>query len=130
MHVLEKWHQCIGKGNMNLLEEILADDVVFHSPVVWKPQAGKQITKFYLMAADQVIGGSHFAYAKEIVDKDQACLEFTSQIGDTIINGVDIISWNEEGKITEFKVMVRPLQAVNAIWKAMQEMMEQMKKGK
>ncbi|MEM6803018.1 MAG: nuclear transport factor 2 family protein [Bacteroidota bacterium] len=116
----------MSERNMKLLDDLLDEDVVFHSPVVWTPQKGKNITKYYLMAADQVLGGDHFSYQKEIVGENQACLEFITKIGDTVVNGVDIITWNEEGMIIEFKVMVRPLQAVNAIWKSMQSMLEKM----
>ncbi|MDW3648545.1 MAG: nuclear transport factor 2 family protein [Bacteroidia bacterium] len=126
IQTIEKWHQCMSSRDMSILDELLDEEVVFHSPVVWTPQKGKKMTTFYLMAADQVLGGGHFSYQKEIIGERQACLEFESKIGDTVVNGVDIISWNEEGKITEFKVMVRPLQAVNAIWKSMQMMLENM----
>jgi len=126
MEVLKKWHLAVETKDASILDEILADEVVFHSPVVWTPQVGKEITKMYLSAAMYVIGGEDFQYVKEIVSKNQACLEFTTKIGDTIINGVDIITINKENKIIEFKVMIRPLKGMMAVKDKMFELMRKM----
>ena len=99
MEVLKKWHMAVESRDAALLDEILAEDVIFYSPVLWSAQKGKDLTKMYLTAAIHVIGGKDFKYVKEIVGKNQACLEFTTKIGETIVNGVDIITTNEEGKI-------------------------------
>lgn len=115
-------------GNISLLNEILADDVVFHSPVVWTPQAGKFITRLYLSAAAEVLGSEHFKYTKEIISENNACLEFETKIDEIAVNGIDIIEWNNEGKITEFKVMVRPLKGMQAVHRKMGEMLDRMKK--
>jgi len=112
MESLEKWHQAVRTRDVKILDEILAEDVIFYSPVVWTPQEGKEITKMYLTAAMFVIGNDDFKYEKEVVANNQACLEFTTKIGDITINGIDIITLNDEGKIIEFKVMVRPLKAI------------------
>jgi len=127
-------------NDMNKLDELLAEDVVFYSPVVYTPQKGKDITKMYLMAAGGVFGEetkdevsdskksqSNFKYIKEIIGEKSALLEFESEMDGIYVNGVDVISWNEEGKITEFKVIVRPLQAVNMLHQKMQAMLENMK---
>ena len=135
---IKKWHQLI-EGNLDGgFDELLADDVVFFSPVVFTPQKGKDLTKLYLMAAGNTFGGdgaakkgdletSSFRYTKEVLDGNKAILEFETQIDGKYINGVDIITFNDEGKISEFKVMIRPLQAVNIIHMQMQKMLDQFK---
>ncbi|QTD54734.1 nuclear transport factor 2 family protein [Parasphingorhabdus cellanae] len=107
----------------------LADNAVFHSPVVHTPQAGKPIVMAYLLAADNVLGNDSFRYMREIIDDgaNMAMLEFELQLDDIQVNGVDIISWNDDGKIQDFKVMVRPLQAINKVWDEMGKMLEKMK---
>ena len=96
---------------------------MFHSPVVHTPQEGRDKVFAYLHAASHVLGGDDFRYLREIVDGDQAMLEFQSSLDGIQINGVDIITWNEEGKISDFKVMVRPLKAINKVWEKMAEML-------
>jgi len=123
MNPLHFWHEFVKTGDTSIFDDLLDEQVVFHSPVVWSPQNGKQLTKMYLTAAMHVLGSGGFHYSKEIVGEQQACLEFETQIGDITVNGVDIITWNKEGKITEFKVMIRPLKAVNAVWEKMAEML-------
>lgn len=120
---LEKWHKVIKDSDISLLDEILAEDVVFHSPVVWKPQEGKFLTKMYLTAASQVLSND-FVYLREIVSENEVCLEFSAKIGEITVNGVDLIKWNAEGKIIDFKVMVRPLKGMQAIHQKMMEMLE------
>ena len=124
---LEQWHDTISSGNPANLNEIIADDAVFHSPVVHTPQIGKDITVFYLSAAFHVLVPNKFEYVREIVDGNNAMLEFTSEIDGIVINGVDIIQWNDEGKIKDFKVMVRPMKAVDKLRQMMFDMMENMK---
>ena len=140
MNAVEKWYEVMKSNDMDELDKLLAEDVVFYSPVVFPPQKGKAITKMYLMAAGSVFGEgtkeevsdnnknqSNFKYIKEIIGEKSALLEFESEMDGIYINGVDLISWNEEGKITEFKVIVRPLQAVNMLHQKMQIMLESMK---
>ena len=125
--VLSKWHEFIQTPREELLDEILAEDVIFYSPVVWTPQRGKMITKLYLMAAAQVFSKSNsgFTYLREVVAGKQIILEFEVEIEGITINGVDMIELNETGKITSFKVMVRPLKAVNKLHEKMMEMLQQ-----
>jgi hypothetical protein len=140
MHAVEKWYEVIKSDNPDKYNEILAEDCVFYSPVVYTPQRGRELTKMYLMAAGGVFGGedspkeildetspSKFKYIKEIIGENSAVLEFESEIDGIYVNGIDLISWNEENKITEFKVIVRPLQAVNKLHQQMQDMLEKMK---
>ena len=121
---LAAWHAYMaGGGDPQALRDLLAEDAVFHSPVVHTPQQGRDTVVAYLHAASHVLGGEHFRYLREIVDGDQACLEFASELDGIHINGVDIIRWNDEGKIQDFKVMVRPLKAINKVWEKMAEML-------
>ncbi len=120
---LATWHEVIFNQDKAKLLEILADDVVFHSPVVYTPQIGKKITFMYLSAAFVVFFNDTFKYVREVVDDSETLLEFEVEIDGILINGIDMISWNDEGKITSFKVMLRPLKAVNLIHQKMGELL-------
>lgn len=118
------WHAYMaGGGDPEALKALLAEDAVFHSPVVHSPQAGRDKVFAYLHAASHVLGGDDFRYLREIVDGDQAMLEFQTELDGIQINGVDIIRWNEDRKISDFKVMIRPLKAINKVWEKMGEML-------
>lgn len=123
---LQAWHRMIEERNPAALDDVLADEAVFHSPVVHTPQEGKALTKLYLTAAIMVLGASHFEYVREVVGESDAVLEFTAEIDGIQINGVDMIHWNAEGKIDDFKVMIRPLKAVNLLHQLMGQMLKQM----
>jgi hypothetical protein len=117
---LARWHAYMhSAGDLGLLSDLLAEDVVFHSPVVHTPQTGKAKVMAYLGAASQTLGNDSFRYVRELVDGDCACLEFTTEMDGIIVNGIDLITWNSDGKIADFKVMVRPLKAMNKVWEAM-----------
>ena len=116
---VENWHRVVRTRDASGLGELLADEVVFYSPVVHTPQVGKAITAMYLTAAMHVFGNESFRYVREIVGESDAVLEFETEIDGITINGVDMIRWNAEGRITEFKVMVRPLKAINLIHERM-----------
>jgi hypothetical protein len=121
---LQKWHDYMdGKGDISL-DDILAEDVVFHSPVVHTPQEGREITKKYLAGAATVLGKNDFNYVRTVADGNNAVLEFTAEIEGIHVNGIDLIHVNDEGKITDFKVMLRPLKAVNIVHKGMAAMLE------
>tara|TARA_R110000824_G_scaffold4308_9_gene20724 strand:+ start:4798 stop:5199 length:402 start_codon:yes stop_codon:yes gene_type:complete len=126
---LKVWHQHIKDKDQTGLSDQIADDAVFHSPVVHTPQSGKPLVIAYLSAADVVLGNDSFRYVREIVDESQnmAMLEFELELDGIQVNGVDIISWNAEGNIQDFKVMVRPLKAINKVWEEMGKMLEKMK---
>ena len=114
-NVIQTWHSVLKSGNENELESILDDEVIFHSPVVHSPQTGKALTMMYLLSAAKVLGNDSFHYQKEVIAGNTAVLEFVTDVDGILINGVDIITWNQDNKITEFKVMVRPLKAINKI---------------
>ena len=134
---IKKWHDQTHGKFPGGLDALLADDIIFYSPVVFTPQEGKELAKLYLMAAGNTFGGdnakkggdlaeSSFKYTKEVLSGNQAILEFETKIEGKYINGVDIITFNDEGKISEFKVMIRPLQAVNMIHMQMQRMLKEL----
>ncbi|MBK9154482.1 MAG: nuclear transport factor 2 family protein [Chloracidobacterium sp.] len=120
---LRSWHDIVRTRDAGGLDELLADDVVFYSPVVHTPQVGKVISTMYLSAAVHVFGNESFRYVREIVGESDAVLEFETEIDGILVNGVDLIKWNSDGKITEFKVMVRPLKAINLIHQKMAEVL-------
>ena len=118
------WHDLVRTQNARGLDALLADDVVFYSPVVHTPQAGKAITAQYLTAAFHVFFNESFQYVREIVGARDAVLEFQVEIDSVSVNGVDMIRWNEHGRIVEFKVMIRPLKAINLIHQKMAAMLQ------
>lgn len=122
---IKNWHHIIQTGSPNLLDDLLAEDVVFHSPVMHSPQSGKPLVKMYLSAAFHVLIPNQFTYLREITDGHHAMLEFQAEIEGTTINGVDIITCDSEGKITDFKVMLRPLKAITLVQQKMQELLQQ-----
>jgi hypothetical protein len=124
IHTLDAWHQLVAERNAAGLDELLADEVVFYSPVVYTPQVGKPITALYLAAALHVFGNDTFRYVREVAGERGAVLEFLVEIDGVSVNGVDMIRWNEGGQITEFKVMLRPLKAVNLIHEKMAAMLQ------
>ena len=123
------WHDVVRQRSAQGLDALLADDVVFHSPIVHTPQVGKELTTMYLTAALHVIANESFRYVREVVGTHDAALEFQAQIDGISVNGVDLIRWNDEGKIVDFKVMVRPLKAVNLLHAQMRAMLEAMKES-
>jgi hypothetical protein len=117
---LARWHAYMeSEGDTAALSAIIADDCVFHSPVVHTPQAGKPIVMAYLIAAAHTLGNDSFHYVRELVDGDEMMLEFVTEMEGITVNGVDIIRWNDEGQIIDFKVMVRRLKAINKVWEMM-----------
>ena len=125
MQTLALWHEIARQRDPSRLDEILAEDCVFLSPVVHTPQEGREMTKFYLTGAFNVFNDD-FRYVKEVVDGPYAVLEFACEVDGILVNGVDIMTFNEDGKIVEFKVMVRPLKAMNLLHARMKAMLEQL----
>lgn len=117
----ERWEQIAESGDFGLLDQLLADDVVFESPIVHTPQVGRAITKAYLVAAVHVLKGPEFRWVNRWFGEQSAVLELETRIDGLTVNGVDIIKWNSEGRINHFKVMVRPLKAVNLLHRLMGE---------
>ena len=141
---IARWHDFIRGKLPGGLDELLADDIVFLSPVVFTPQKGKDLAKLYLNAAGATFGGDDakkdatpdstkavgpgFRYVKEVLTHPHAVLEFETEVDGKYVNGVDIITCNDEDRIVEFRVMIRPLQAVNTLHARMARMLEMMKK--
>jgi len=121
---IKAWHRIVATGDVQGLDALLADEAVFHSPVVHTPQVGKSITKKYLAAAFQVFFNESFRYVRELQGDRDAVLEFEVKLEGIAVNGVDMIKWNDAGRITEFKVMLRPLKAVNLIHQKMADMLQ------
>ncbi len=114
------WHAYMATGgDAAALSALIAENAVFHSPVVHTPQAGKAKVMAYLLAAAKVLGNDSFRYVREMSDGDNALLEFTAEIDGIHVNGIDLIRFDAEGKIADFKVMVRPVKAVNKLWEMM-----------
>ena len=138
---VRNWHDLVAGRFPGGLDELLADDIEFHSPIVFTPQKGKELAKLYLNAAGATFGGdsaqdrelsnlseSKFRYTKEVLTGNHAILEFETEVGGKYVNGVDILTCDDAGRITEFKVMIRPLQAVNLMHAQMKAMLESMQK--
>jgi hypothetical protein len=125
---LRNWHRVMEGGNQPAaLAAIIREDAVFHSPVVHTPQRGRDIVVAYLSAAGQTLGNDSFRYVRELVDGDDAMIEFTTEMDGIHVNGVDIITFDDEGMIRDFKVMVRPLKAINKVWEMMGAQLAQAK---
>jgi hypothetical protein len=141
---LDRWHAFMRAGDPGLLDDLLADDCVFLSPIVFTPQQGKDVTKLYLTAAGATLGGGgkgqrtepaepadgewdgRFRYVRDVRQGHDAVLEFETTLGGKYVNGVDLITCDDDGRIVAFKVMVRPLQAVNAVHEQMRAALERM----
>jgi hypothetical protein len=121
---LATWHRLVREHDPSGLPALLADDVVFHSPVVHTPQRGRAIAIAYLGAAFQVFINPAFRYVREIIGTSDAMLEFETELDGIVVNGVDLIRWNDAGQIVDFKVMVRPLKAINLIHQRMAAMLQ------
>jgi hypothetical protein len=121
---LATWHELVQSRNAQGLNSLLADNVVFYSPVVHTPQVGKAITLQYLSAAFVVLSNESFRYVREIAGPRDAALEFQVEIDGISVNGVDLLKWDDEGQIVEFKVLIRPLKAINLIHQKMVAMLQ------
>ncbi|MCK7510963.1 MAG: nuclear transport factor 2 family protein [Desulfobacterales bacterium] len=126
-NTIATWHKLVDARDAAGLDNILAEQVVFHSPVVHTPQVGKPITTLYLTAALHVLNNDTFKYLREVISGNHAVLEFQTVIDGISINGVDMITWGEDGRIIDFKVMLRPLKAVTLVHKMMGEMLQKIK---
>lgn len=105
----------------------MREDAVFLSPVVHTPQKGRPIVVAYLTAAGKTLGNDSFRYVREVVGEGTVVLEFETKMDGILVNGIDMISFDDDGLITEFKVMVRPLKAINKVWEMMAAQLERQK---
>ncbi|MEM9457192.1 MAG: nuclear transport factor 2 family protein [Myxococcota bacterium] len=126
---LQKWHHAVAHRDMSVLDDLLADDCVLHSPVLHTPQRGKPIVTMYLQAASVAIANDAFRYIREVVSGDDIILEFETTYGDIYINGVDMIRCRADGKIVDFKVMLRPKKAVELVHENMMRALSALKGG-
>lgn len=124
--VIQRWHSFVKNPDPAILSQLIADDAVFYSPVVHTPQVGKPLCMMYLMGAMQVFSKGKFEYADQWDNPNGSVLEFQAEIDGIVINGVDIIRWNDDQQIVEFKVLVRPLKGVTMIHQKMKAMLESM----
>lgn len=125
---LAAWHRLVRERDPDALDALLADDAVFLSPIVHAPQRGKALTRLYLRAAFQVFFNDSFRYVRELCDGRDAVLEFETTIDGVMVNGVDMIHFDEAGRIAEFKVMLRPLKAIQLIHERMGRMLQSMQR--
>jgi hypothetical protein len=136
---LDRWHEYLRGGAPELLDDLLHDDCVFASPVVFTPQEGKEVTKLYLTAAGNSLGGEprwfrhsdsewdgRFRYIRSVREGYDAVLEFETTVDGRYVNGVDLITCDDDARILNFKVMIRPLQAINAVHEQMRATLEHM----
>ncbi len=121
---IDAWHRLVEEHDVSGLDAILADDAVFHSPIVHTPQKGKGLVRLYLTAAFQVLFNGKFHYVREVVTGDDAVLEFEAEVDGIHVNGVDMIRFDRDGRISDFKVMLRPLKAIQLMHRRMAEMMQ------
>lgn len=123
-HPIERWHRMVRAHDPSDLATLLAEDAVFYSPIVHSPQRGRELATMYLTAAFQVFFNPTFRYVREIVGPSDAMLEFETEIDGIVVNGVDLMKWSDSGQIVEFKVMIRPLKAINLIHQRMAAMLQ------
>ena len=121
--VIQRWIDYIGSHDPAALDELLAEDAVFYSPAVFTPQQGRAKTAMYLNAAAKVFGGTDFRYVEQWYGESSAILEFTATLDGIVVDGIDMIHWNEQGEIVSFKVMIRPLKGLQAVIPRMAELL-------
>lgn len=119
MNTIERWHHILETADIKGLGDLLADDAVFHSPIMHTPQVGKALVAQYLGAAFLMFSQYSFKYVREIVSGNEALLEFEVEMDGLYVNGIDLITWNDEGQISDFKVMLRPLKGIHLVQEKM-----------
>ncbi|MGF1511632.1 MAG: nuclear transport factor 2 family protein [Myxococcota bacterium] len=123
-----RWHEVLGEPEtdeqLRHLDALLHDDVVFHSPVLHRPVEGKMATSLYLQAAARVLVNDHWRYVRELLDGPHAALEFITEVDGLVVNGIDLITFDDEERIIDFKVMIRPFRAIEKLKQKMAEMMQ------
>ena len=123
---IDAWHAVVKSRDNQALSDLIADDAVFHSPLVHTPQAGKALTTGYLTAALHVLANDSFRYVREVNEGEHSILEFALELDGIAVNGVDMIEWDAEGKIIDFKVMIRPYKAIEVVRTNMAAMLEKL----
>lgn len=123
------WHEAVARNDLTAFESLLAEDAVFQSPALYKPQAGKALVSMYLRGALIVLNTGSFRYVEEWIGPRSAVLEFETRVDGLELNGVDIMRWNDDERVTHFKVMVRPFKALTALMASMAKLLEAAKSG-
>jgi hypothetical protein len=121
--VIERWLDVIENGQTAELDDMLAEDAVFYSPAVFTPQRGRAKAAAYLRAAEHMFAGTNFHYVNKWIDSHSAVLEFAADIDGISVEGVDILHWNDEGRLTSVKVMMRPFKGLQAVIAKMAELL-------
>ena len=121
---LTRWHEVVAARDSVLLAGLIAEDATFHSPIVHRPQEGRDLVTLYLTGAMHVLGNDTFRYVREVVGDSDAVLEFVAEVDGVHINGVDMISWDRANQITDFKVMLRPMRAIELVRDKMAELLQ------
>ena len=121
--VIERWIEVIETGRTGDLDDMLTEDAVFYSPAVFSPQHGRAKALAYLKAAEQLFRGTGFHYVEKWFGADSAVLQFAAEVDGLSVEGIDMIHWNDEGKITSVKVMVRPFKALQGVIGRMAELL-------
>ena len=118
-HTLQRWHTMLATDNLKALPELLAPEAVFRSPMAHTPYPGAPVVSIILNTVFTVF--EDFQYHRELASADghSVVLEFSARVGDKQLKGIDLIRFNEEGKIIEFEVMVRPLSGLQALGEEM-----------
>ena len=111
---VKAWHAVVESGDPALLDDLLADDVVFRSPAVFAPQEGKDLTTLYLRGAMAVLGPS-LRYVGEWYGPSSAVLEFEAELDGLYVHGVDMLRWNDDDRLISFTVMVRPMRGLTKL---------------
>ena len=122
--VIQRWMNILDNARTDELADLLAEDAVFYSPAVFTPQEGRTTTIAYLTAAAKLFGNSEFRYVGQWFGERSAVLEFVTNIDGIHVNGIDMIGWNDDEKIVEFKVMLRPLKALQTVIPAMAQLLQ------
>jgi SnoaL-like domain len=121
---LAAWHDIVDARDPAGLADLLAGDATFHSPILYRPQAGRDLVTMYLTGALQVLGNETFTYVREVVGPHDAVLEFEATVDGVVVNGVDMLRWDEHDRIVDFTVMLRPLRAVNLVHARMADLLQ------
>jgi SnoaL-like domain len=119
--VIQRWVDFMSTGDSAMLADLLDDDVVFHSPAVFTPQVGRKKTSAYLLAAEAVFADTGFHYLDRWYGERSAVMQFAAGLDGIVVEGIDMIQWNDDDRIVSFKVMVRPLKALQALIPRMAE---------
>lgn len=118
-HTLKRWHTMLATADLKDLPELLAPDAVFRSPMAHTPYPGGAVVSMILNTVFTVFEDFHYHRKLASADGHNVVLEFSARVGDKQLKGIDLIRFNEEGKIIEFEVMVRPLSGLQALGEEM-----------